>query len=175
MTLPIPLGPPRQLAYCVDDAEAAAAEWSARFGAGPFFVRRHIAVTEVIVRGRPGHFDHTSAYGQWGSMMVELVQQHDDAPSAVRDVYRRGQTGLHHVAHIVEDLAAAEAALLAAGIEQAQSAMAGTTRFVFHDARPELGYMLELYQTSPGLLGFYDLVARAADGWDGTEPVRILG
>jgi hypothetical protein len=175
VTLPIPLGPPRQLAYCVDDADAAAAEWAARFGAGPFFVRRHIPVSDVVVRGRPGHFDHTSAYGQWGSMMVELVQQHDDAPSAVRDMYQPGQTGLHHVAHIVDDLAAAEAALEAAGIEQAQSAMAGTTRFVFHDARPQLGYMLELYQTSPGLIGFYAMVAAAADGWDGSDPVRILG
>jgi hypothetical protein len=107
--------------------------------------------------------------------MVELVQQHDDAPSAIREMYAPGQTGLHHVAHIVDDLAAAEAALTAAGIAQAQSAMAGTTRFVFHDARHPLGYMLELYQRSPGLLGFYAMVAAAAEGWDGSDPVRVLG
>ena len=66
------LGPPVQLAYAVDDVFGAAELWAERFGAGPFFVAQHIPVTDVIYRGQPGVFDHSSAYGQWGELMVEI-------------------------------------------------------------------------------------------------------
>ncbi len=58
-----------------------------QFGAGPFFVRQHIALLDVVIRGRPGTFDHSSAYGQWGHVMVELVEDHGDGPSPVREMY----------------------------------------------------------------------------------------
>ena len=79
------LGAPVQIAYAVPDARVAAQEWIERFGAGPFFVRPHIPVVDVVYRGQPSTFDHTSAYGQWGSLMVELVQDHGTAPSVVRE------------------------------------------------------------------------------------------
>ena len=70
------LGPPKQIAYAVPDAFEAAKRWVKDFGAGPFFVSEHIPVTDVIYRGSRSSFDHTSAYGQWGDIMVELVQDH---------------------------------------------------------------------------------------------------
>ena len=68
------LGPPKQIAYAVPDAFEAAKRWAKDFGAGPFFISEHIPVTDVSYRGSPSSFDHTSAYGQWGDIMVELVQ-----------------------------------------------------------------------------------------------------
>lgn len=168
----IPLGPPVQIAYAVDDAEAAAHRWARAFGAGPFFLARHIPVTDVVHRGRPSVFDHTSAYGQWGSIMVELVQDHGTEGTAVRDLYAPGQSGLHHLAYIVDDLDATTAALGALGFELAQAASAGSTRFHFVDAVEVMGHFLELYEPSPGLLGFYERVAAAAVGWNGDDPVR---
>ena len=102
------LGAPVQIAYAVRDAEAAAASWASKFRAGPFFVRRHIAVSEVRHRGAPSVFDHTSAYGQWGDVMVELVQDHTVGPSPVADVVGPGGEGLHHLAYFVDDLPADE-------------------------------------------------------------------
>ena len=32
--------------------------------------------------------------------------------------------------------------------------------------------MFELYEPSPGILGFYAKVAEAAEGWDGRDPIR---
>jgi len=98
------LGAPVQIAYAVPDARAAAQQWVDRFGAGPFFVRSHIPVGEVVYRGQPSTFDHTSAYGQWGSLMVELVQDHGTAPSVVRERCAPHESGLHHLAFIVADL-----------------------------------------------------------------------
>tara|TARA_A100001015_G_C14486964_1_gene517717 strand:- start:30 stop:377 length:348 start_codon:yes stop_codon:yes gene_type:complete len=98
------LSNPVQIAYAVEDAEAAAKKWAAEFGAGPFFLAEHILVTDVIYRGSPGEYDHSSAYGQWGNLMIELVQDHGIGPSVVKDSYAPGETGLHHLAYFVDDL-----------------------------------------------------------------------
>jgi hypothetical protein len=171
----LPLGPPVQLAYVVDDPAAAARRWAEEVGAGPFFLAPHIRVTDVVHRGRPSTFDHTSAYGWWGGLMVELLCQHDDGPSAVHDRFGPGETGLHHVAHLVPSLADALEACSAAGLAVAQSARAGDTTFVFVDALASRGHFLELYEASDRLRGFYAMVQQASLGWDGADPVRPLG
>lgn len=164
-----------QVAYAVPDAEAAAAQWAARWGAGPFFVRRHIPLTDVTYRGRPASFDHTSAYGQWGSLMVELVQDHGTGPSAVRERYGPDETGLHHLACFVDELDAALVALNAAGHDTVMTANAGATPFAFVDLWATHGHLLELYPSAvESLRDFYTMVAAAADGWDGSDPVRVM-
>lgn len=170
----VSLGPPVQVAYAVPDARRAAVRWAGELGAGPFFLRSHIPLTDVCYRGGPGHFDHSSAYGQWGEVMVELVQDHGDGPSVVRERFTVDQSGLHHLAFIVDDLDATTAALGEQGYELAMSARASTTRFHFLDAVADLGHMLELYQGSDHLRGFYAMVRDAAVGWDGADPVRDI-
>jgi len=167
------LGPPVQIAYAVVDARAAAVTWAERFGAGPFFLNEHIPVTDVVHRGVPGEFDHTSAYGQWGDIMVELVQDHGTGPSAVRDLYAPGDSGLHHLAYFVDDIDDATVRLDEMGFPLAMSAIAGgTTRFHFVDAVAQLGHFLELYEPNDALVGFYSRVRTAAQGWDGTDAIR---
>jgi catechol 2,3-dioxygenase-like lactoylglutathione lyase family enzyme len=167
------LGPPVQIAYVVADVRAAAAQWAQRWGAGPFFVREHIDVHDVVYRGQPGVFDHSSAYGQWGQVMVELVQDHGPGPSAVRDMYAPGESGLHHLAYFVDDLDATTARLVADGYELAMSAASGGgVRFHFLDARHSHGHMFELYEPTDHLRGFYATVAAAAVDWNGSDPIR---
>jgi hypothetical protein len=169
------LGAPVQIAYAVPDAEAAAEAWVRDFGAGPFFVRPHIELVDVIYRGRPGSFDHTSAYGQWGSLMVELVVDHGHDASPIRDVYAPGDTGLHHMAFLVDDLHETVKTLVAAGHEIAMSARTtGGTEFHFVDTTATHGHMLELYQRSLRLRDFYEMIASAARDWNGDDPVRPL-
>ena len=167
------LGPPVQIAYAVNDAHQAADQWAKNFGAGPFFIAEHIPVTNVTHRGNPGVFDHTSAYGQWGNIMVELVQDHGDGPSAIRDLYAPGETGLHHVAYFVDDLDTATTELAERGFPLAMSAQArGTTRFHFIDAVSQMGHFLELYEPSSALQSFYQKVRDASIDWDGSDPIR---
>ena len=61
-------GPTVQIAYVVTDPERAAHDWQRRHGAGPFFFREHIPVTDVMHRGVPSTFDHSSAYGWCGEL-----------------------------------------------------------------------------------------------------------
>lgn len=166
------LGAPVQIAYAVEDAAAAAERWARELGAGPFFLAEHIPVTDVVYRGSKSVFDHTSAYGQWGDIMVELVQDHGTTPSVVRERFSTGESGLHHMAFFVEDLGSATKGLIDQGVELAMSACAGETRFHFHDALRQLGHFVELYEATDNLVAFYRQVRVASIGWDGADPVR---
>ena len=157
---------PVQIAYAVRDVVVAAAELSAATGAGPFFVVEHIALADAQVRGEPGAFDHSSAYGQWGAVMVELVAEH--TPPLVAP-----GSGVHHLAFMVDDLAAAIAWCTSQGWPEVLLATTtGGQRFAFCDARAQLGHLIELYEPTARLLAFYAMVASAAHGWDGSDPVR---
>jgi hypothetical protein len=168
------LGPPVQIAYAVPDVEDAARRWARDAGAGPFLVRPHIALTDVVYRGRPGQFDHTSAYGQWGPIQVELVQDHGTSPSVVREMYAPDESGLHHLAFFVADPSIALDQLAARGYETAMSARTpGGVEFHFVDARATHGHHLELYRPTVHLRRFYERVAALSHGWDGTDPIRF--
>jgi Glyoxalase/Bleomycin resistance protein/Dioxygenase superfamily len=159
-------GPPRQLAYLVDDLASAVARWVSHHGAGPFFVREHIPTTDVVIRGSAASFDHSSAYGQWGDLMVELVVIHGAERERLLPA-----GGLHHIAVFVDDLAAA----LVDRDDVALIATAGATRFAFIDAVSTTGHYWELYEPSERLLGFYDMVRSASRGWSGDEAFRLIG
>ena len=168
----------RQLAYKVNDLAAAADAHHRQFGSGPFFILRHVALASSVHRGTARPFDHSSAYGQWGSVMVELVVQHNPDDSALHEMFPwgSGREGLHHAALFVDDLEGEIARFAAEGAPLAQlSVTEGGTAFAFVDTRATLGHMLELYEPTAQLAGFYDFVAAAAMGWDGTDPIRELG
>jgi hypothetical protein len=170
--------PVRQLAYKVNNLDAAVIAHHRRFGSGPFFAARHVALASSQHRGAEQPFDHSSAYGQWGSVMVELVVQHNPDPSALHDMFPWGTAseGLHHAAFFVDDLATAIGSFGAEDAPLAQlSVTAGGTAFAFVDTVAAHGHMLELYEPTSQLTGFYNMVANAAQGWDGTDLLRELG
>lgn len=169
------LGRPVQVAYFVGDIVAAAHRMHRLFGAGPFYVIERIELAWGEHRGRPCRFLHSSAYGQWGDVMLELVQQDEEGPSPFRDLYPPGSEGLHHVACFVDDLDAAVAGCRAAGWPAAaRAATRSGVEFAFADASVALGHMIELYEPSPALLDFYRRVRDAASGWNHEDPVRRL-
>lgn len=170
--------PVRQIAYFVEDIEAAALAHNRAFGSGPYFLGRHVPLAWSEHRGQPVHHDHSSAYGQWGEVMIEFVQQHGDDASAFHDLYPAGSGdwGMHHAAVFVDALDDAIAAFGKAGMPLAQLSETATgTRYAFVDASKSLGHMIELYEPSPPLTGFYAMVAAAAGGWDGGDPLREMG
>ena len=166
-----PLGAPVQVAYPVADVHAAARQWAARTAAGPFFVVEHIGLEAARIDGAPGPFDHSSAYGQWGAVMVELVEEHTPA------LVSPGR-GVHHLAFVVDDLAAAMAWCVDVGWpERLWARTSSGLEFAFMDATTGVaapGHLVELYEPADRLLAFYAMVAAAASGWDGTDPVRRL-
>ncbi len=168
--------PLAQTAYFVPDIRRAALDAVRRFGAGPFFILDRIQLSKGVHRGQDCPFVHSSAYGQWGSVMMELVQQDVEGPSPFRDMYAPGESGLHHMATIVESLPAAYAHYQTTGLEVVTIAHTLTgTEFAFIDATDTLGHMIEVYEGSQGLLDFYAMVRGASEGWNGADPIRVLG
>jgi len=145
---------PVQIAYCVDDLTAAVDQWRAA-GVGPFVVREHIEVDDAAVFGEPMPFDHSSAYGWWGELMVELVQVHSPTSLA--------RPGLHHLAWFVDSYDDAAAELTAADMPAALTARAASTRFGFFDGREQLGHFVEIYEGSDALRSFYASVRLASE------------
>ena len=167
---------PVQIAYHTADPERSAREFARAYGWGPFFLFEHIPLAHCQYRGAPAAFDHSSAYGQAGNVMIELITQHDDAPSVLRDLYPRDGIGIHHVAHFVPNLREALSRARAAGAAIALEARTATgIEFAMLDTSGTLGHMVELYEPRGDLLKFYRYVRRAAQDWDGSEPVRRLG
>ncbi|MET0460086.1 MAG: VOC family protein [Ilumatobacteraceae bacterium] len=168
----VELGRIVQVAYAVADVRAAARSFAQRVGAGPFFVRHHDLPLRVDHHGRPGAFDHSSAYGQWGSVQVELVQVHRAEPASLAGIVER-TSGLHHVATFVRSIDDEQQRLGELGWPAVMTAeTASGRRYAFHDARDQLGHLLEIYEPSPGVLALYRMVADAAVGWRGEDPVR---
>lgn len=162
-----PFARPVQIAYPVTDVVTAAAEFHSRTGAGPFFVLQHIPLADSRVHGEPAPFDHSSAYGQWGEVMVELVEEH--TPPLVTP-----GSGLHHMAFMVPNLENALATCAQRGWQEVLWAATATgQQFAFAHAS-ELGHLVEMYEPSQRLLDFYQRIADAAADWDGGDPVRLL-
>lgn len=162
-----------QVAYAVTDVRQAALRWAETTGVGPFFVYDHFPVPVARSGAEAALYDHTAAFAQWGEVQLELISLHVVEPPAFADAIGLDRLGFHHVAFIVEDIDDESSRLEDLGWPCIFDGQGGTgTRFLFHDARTDLGHHIELYATSPQLLAHYDAVRRASIGWDGSRPIR---
>jgi catechol 2,3-dioxygenase-like lactoylglutathione lyase family enzyme len=169
--------PIRQVAFFVEDVRIAARAHHAAFGSGPFFVADNIPLARAVHRGVERELDHSSAYGQWGDVMVEFVQQNNPGPSAFRDLYPEGsgRWGMHHIAVFADDVDAEIARFSAQGAAcTLRAEMTDGFVFAFADTSATLGVMTELYAPAPVLLDFYAMVAQAAKDWRGGDPIQTI-
>jgi hypothetical protein len=158
-----------KIAYTVADAVASASRWFEAVGAGPFFVKSHIP----LAPGDGVVFDHSSAFGRWGDVMVELMEIHVVEPASAAKALMT--LGVHHVTWFADSLDGESRRLEALGWPSVLTATtAGGVTFRFHDARQDLGHLVEIYERSPGVAAHYAMVEDAARGWDGQDPVRIV-
>lgn len=164
-----------QIAYHVTDIPRAAERMARDFGAGPFFLAEHIPVTHCLHRGTPRAFDHSSAYGQLGSLMVELTLQHNEGPSVFRDLYGPHEEGLHHMAIFAQSLDEDLAAFARGGYSTAHYAtLSSGYAFAMVDLTNTLGHFIELYEYTPPLQALYQNIRAAAETLDGTRLLRPM-
>ena len=158
--------------YVVDDLTEGVGRFAAATGAGPFFAIEHIAFDEVTFRGEPARYDHSSAFGAWGPILVELTEVHDAQPEGLRAALVAPGAGVGHVAWLADSLDAETDRLRAHGVEPFHTGRTGPVRAVWFDGAGLVGHPIEVLERAPALVHFYDLVRAAADGWDGSEPLR---
>ena len=164
-----------QNAYYVPDIDQGIAQFNALWGLGPFFVRRHIEVQNVTYRGTPAELDISAAYTQSGNLMIELVTQHNEAPSIFRDRFAAHETGFHHVALDFGDHDERVAQFAADGFEPITSFRTSEGRgATYVDTEALLGHATEIYRVNDSLKQLYADVRSASENWDGKQLYREL-
>jgi catechol 2,3-dioxygenase-like lactoylglutathione lyase family enzyme len=165
--------PIHHIGYVVDDIPAAV-DWAVTtLGAGPFFLIDHLVFDEVTYLGEPAAYDHSSAFGQWGPIKLELTVVHSAAPAGLAEALAGPTPRVGHVAWLAPDLDEASAALSVAGVPLFHTGRSGPVRAAWHDARATLGHHIEVLQECPEILGFYELMRSSAEDWDGvSKPLR---
>lgn len=173
MSLELLRHPIKQIAYFVDDIVVGAEQHHKIFGSGPYFLAEKIQLARCFHRGRESELLHSSAYGQWGEVMVEFCQQDNPGPSVFRDLFPEGRGGLHHVAIMVDDLQASLHDFAQAGYETAFYAeLVGGQAYAMVDCVQSLGHFIELYEPNEIVTRVYDLVRTAAQDFTGDKLIR---
>lgn len=164
----------RHIGYVVDDLRAGVERFARTFGAGPFFGMEHLEFDEVTFEGEPALYDHSSAFGAWGEVIVELTQVHDAQPAGLRDALVAPGGGVGHIGWLADSLEDEVARLTALGLTPFHTGRTGPASAVWLRGGPLLGHPVEVLQRRDELLGFYAMVRAAAADWDGSDPLRIM-
>lgn len=169
-------GPVMQNGFVVRDLDAAIDHWVRVMNVGPFFLFDHIAFKESWFRGQPVELDLTVAIAYSGEIQIELIHQHNDTPSIYTDFTHRGLYGLQHMGVMTESVAEHLARLQPLGIHPVQHGeTAAGARFAYLDTDVIPGFMIELIEASPMMVGAFRMIYDAAQSWDGRERVRSFG
>ena len=107
--LPAIMGPAKQIAYMVDDIDAAVRRWHEEYGVGPFLVTRNAApLSNAYYRGEKARTTRVNiAFAYVGDMQLELIELIGDTPGLYKEALDRKNYGVHHYAALVVDFAKA--------------------------------------------------------------------
>jgi hypothetical protein len=168
------LGKPHHYAYLVEDIEATVNRLVNQLGAGPFFFIENVPLENVLSRGEPAEFVHNSAFGSCDGSAIELIEAVSLAPERVERGFSGARPRIQHVGYVVPptEVVDLRGLLDERGLTQYLSSQFGEVETTLHDASATLGHDLEIHVDNQGLHDFFSMVSGAAEGWDGSEPLR---
>ncbi len=170
------LGEPHHCAYDVEDIETTVIRLVDQLGAGPVFLVENLPLVKVRSRGEPAEFVHNSAFGSCGDGAMELIETVRLSPERVERRFAAPRPRIQHVAYVVPSTEVVDLrrSLDERGLPQYLSTWLGEAETTLHDASAALGHDIEIHADNTGLHDFFAMVRSAAEGWDGTEPLRPL-
>jgi Glyoxalase/Bleomycin resistance protein/Dioxygenase superfamily len=162
-----------QMAYIVEDIQAAMAQWVSQLKVGPWFLLDHFTGVEALYRGQPSTMDVALAMAFAGHMNIELIQPNNAAPSVYREIIERRGYGFHHWGRASWHFERDVEAYRKAGHETAFICRVPTGgRVAYMDTTRELPGFVELIELGGAFEAVFSRFYRASIGWDGAEPVR---
>jgi methylmalonyl-CoA/ethylmalonyl-CoA epimerase len=176
MTNPITaLGPVGQLAYLPSDFDAAIKYWTQTMGVGPFYMLQNVALGEMKYKGQPTGSVFSIAIAYWGDIQIELIRAENDEPGLYTGEYAV-KDQLHHICVFVDSIVEARDACAKVGAEILVEGTVGDDGAVIYvDPGAGPGHVIELLQNMTGADAIFQMIKDAGKGWDGKEPLRILG
>ena len=163
-----------QVAWIVNDLESSIRCWIQSARVVPFFIIPHPTLSKLQYRGHASTLDISVAVAQAGAVQVELIEQHGEGPSPYRDVFAKGQEGMHHMCATTSDFDAEIARYQGEECEIVGQGAFADTRFAYVETRARLGFMMEIFDDHSSIKPVFKPVADAAVGWDGSNPIRYF-
>lgn len=170
-------GNPVQLAFVVPDLQKEMQRYISA-GVGPFFEMKEIN-PPARYRGERHDPVITAVFGYSGDTQIELIQQHDDTPSAYKEYLdRQPNGGFHHVAFTCSTDSFDDALRTAGGLGKTMTIV---QEYLGADGNPVEIYLEPEGETDPLLIQlnlpnvYDDLFAQmkeASRHWSGEDPVR---
>lgn len=176
------LGSVRQLGFVVHDLDLALAleYWTKTLGVGPFFTIRDVVPEKWRYQGQPSPAPCVSiALANSGEVQIELIQQHDDHPSAWRDFLNSGREGFNHISSWLTraEYDATMTRMQADGIAVIHEGVVPGSGERFAclgtDSGP-VGFVFEIADVMDTCSPLMQMIAGAARSCDGSEPIRSL-
>lgn len=165
-----------QMAYVVEDMEAAIDWWIRDARTGPWFLLESFQGDDHVYRGEKSRADVRIAMAFAGHMQIELIQPKDDHPSVYRETVQARGHGFHHIGIASADVDAEIAAYEARGYALAFRAGVPTGGSVAYlDGGPTRAGFVELIPATPAMNAGFTAFWRASVDWDGREPIRPFG
>ena len=170
------LGPIMQMAYVPADFDAAHEFWTKTMGVGPFFFIPDSGLENMRYMGEPTEASFGLALAYWGDIQIELIKLNNDAPSMYKQWLDDGKEGVQHVCALTDDFSSAMAVCKQKELTAIHEAdVPGGGKVAYVDTKGGDGTVLEILQPAPGAQQLFDMMKQASIGWDGSDPLRVLG
>ncbi len=131
-------------------------------------------VSEVRYRGRMTTMDRRIAVAQAGPLQIELIQQWGEEPSLYREIFGAKEVGVHHMATVVKDFAAAKRFYESRNYPEVAEILGVGMGVAYFDTRKDFGLFTEVIEAQPAFMAQLAKVAETCARWDGKDPLRIL-
>ena len=165
-----------QVAYLVDDIEAAMGHWLAQAGLGPWTWFRNIEL-ETTFDGRDFTLHIHEALAYMGDLQIQLVQSLDDpaAETPYQTFMRERRFGVHHMAFFSHDIEADLARARDQGLSRiCEMRDSVGNRYAYCGSRSLPDVWIELLGVYPELTRIFEDGIAAAAAWDGSDPITCI-
>lgn len=169
------LGPIIQNGFVVPDLEAAVAAW-VKLGVGPFFAFHDSSYATTRYRGEINTPKFSIALAFWNDVQIELITQSCNTPSVYREFLDEGKEGFHHVLTTTDDMEALLVDLKRDGHEVLADVDIGPNgRVIYFRMAGQQWPLIEVGEFTPAIHDIFAMAKEASVGWDGSDPLRVLG
>ncbi len=158
-----------QIAYTVADIHEGMRHYGDLLRIGPWFLVGPFVPPKGVYRGATTKMQVSLALAFTGQLMIELIEQHDEAPSVFRETLKaRGAHGFHHWAIGARDFETTATQYRSRGYQEAFSDLAPMGfRVVYFDTSRDLPGMLEIIEMNADAEQGFHTMYQAAQEWDG--------
>ena len=163
-----------QIAYLVEDIDAAMGHWLREAGLGPWTCFRNIELDSHF-DGKPLKLRIHEGLAYMGDLQIQLVQSLN--PAGENTPYekhlREGRWGVHHMAFFSEDIDADVSRARAQGFEHScEMRDKAGYRYFYCQSKAMPDVWIEFLEVYPRLREIFASGIAGAAGWDGSDPVR---